>query len=502
MTMKSTAILWFRHDLRLHDNPALSEAFKQHECVIPVFIHSPQEEAPWSAGKASQWWLHHSLQALQTALQKQYGMILQIRSGNAFDQLQCLIRECDADAVYWNRRYEPRLIRRDETIKEQLIEQGLTAKNFNASLLYDPGQIMNQQGQPYKVFTAFYKRCQLQLPQAGVSAPVKIPATKPFRNNLTVADLALLSKQAWHEKFNGLWLPGEDSAQHQLMRFIDHHLAHYAEQRDQLACNATSALSAHLHFGEISPLQIMTVTRQIKLNHEKGLELNTIEAYERQIIWREFAHYLLFHFPESAEQVFNQKYASFPWRTDDDLLRTWQRGETGIPLVDAGMRELWQTGTMHNRARMIVASFLTRNLGQHWLHGARWFWNTLLDADLANNSLGWQWVAGSGADAAPYYRIFNPVRQAVRFDAEGEYVRRWIPEISRLPTRYIHCPWQASTAMRLESGVKLSENYPAPIVDLATSRQQALDLYQDWNHNLDQIKSERSHDYAHANSAS
>lgn len=502
MTMKSAAILWFRHDLRLHDNPALVEAFERHGCVIPVFIHSPQEEAPWSAGEASQWWLHHSLQALQTSLKKRYGLILQIRSGNAFDQLQSLIRECDAGAVYWNRRYEPRLIRRDEAIKEQLIKQGITAKIFNASLLFDPGQIMNQQGQPYKVFSAFYKRCQSQLSQAGVSAPVKIPATKPFRSNLTVADLALLSKHAWYEKFDGLWQPGEDSAHRQLLRFIDYHLTHYAVQRDHLASNATSSLSAHLHFGEISPRQILTVTQQIKLNQGKDLDLNAIEAYERQIIWREFAHYLLFHFPESAEQVFNQKYASFPWRTDHDLLRTWQRGETGIPLVDAGMQELWQTGTMHNRARMLVASFLTRNLGQHWIHGARWFWNTLLDADLANNSLGWQWVAGSGADAAPYYRIFNPVRQAVRFDAEGEYVRRWVPELSRLPTRYLHCPWQASTAMRLESGVKLSENYPAPIVDLATSRQRALDRYQDWNHHLEQSKSETSHDYAHANSAS
>lgn len=501
MTMKSTAILWFRHDLRLLDNPALNAAFEQHGCVIPVYIHSPHEEAPWSAGEASQWWLYHSLHALQNALRKQYGLILQIRSGNAFDQLQSLIRESDAEAVYWNRRYESRLIRRDETIKKQLVEQGITAKVFNASLLFEPGQIMNQQGGPYKVFTAFYKKCQVQLPQARITSPANIPTTKPLRSHLNVENLALLSTQGWHDKFSGLWQPGEEAAQRQLLRFIDHHLAHYSEQRDQLANNVTSALSAHLHFGEISPRQIMTATGQLKLHHQEGLNLNTIDAFERQILWREFAYYLLFHFPDSVEQVFNQKYASFPWQSDHDVLRTWQRAETGIPLVDAGMRELWQTGTMHNRARMIVASFLTKNLKQHWLHGARWFWNTLLDADLANNTLGWQWVAGSGADAAPFYRIFNPIRQAERFDPEGEYVRRWIPELSRLPARYIHCPWQASTAMLAESGVKLSANYPAPVVDLAASRRQALDLYQDWNNNLKQIKPAHN-DNVHANIAS
>ncbi len=482
--MTSTAIFWFRQDLRLVDNPALNAAFEQHDCIIPVYLHTPNDEGGWSAGEPSLWWLERSLKALKKALKNRHDLLLQIRKGDAFTELEKIIHESDADAVFWNRQYEPAIVKRDEKIKSKLKVIGLYAKSYNGNLLWDPWQIENKSGEPYKVFTAFHKNYLTQ-PQQDYRAIVsaKKPLTKGLKNNLNVSDLGLVSSHPWHKKLNGLWEPGEASAQDQLNRFITSYLVKYPEERDEPAKNATSILSIHLHFGEISVRQIFAVTQDLKLQHTNDVNLMAIEAFERQLIWREFAHHLMFHFPHTIEQVFNPKYSNFPWQDDPEIQKLWQQGETGIPLVDAGMKELWATGIMHNRARMIVASFLIKNLGQHWLTGARWFWDTLLDADLANNTMGWQWVAGSGADAAPYYRIFSPVRQGERFDPQGEYIRRWLPELSGLPDRYIYTPWMATADILADSGVKLAENYPRPIVDLADSRKAALDIYKAWKRN-------------------
>ena len=481
MLKKSTVILWFRQDFRLIDNLALNDAFEKYDCVIPVYIYSPDEEKPWQPGQASQWWLHHSLIALQSDLREKYGLALQIRSGNSADQLKALVLEGSANAIFWNRRYEPEIIKRDESIKNYFKETDIYVKSYNSTLLFEPWQIKNKKEQPYKVFTKFYKTCLAQpLQNYQITKPSKIPASVPLKTNLSIESLMLLPKHAWDKKFHDLWCIGEESAQQQFMYFIEHHLNDYQSQRDVIAKNVTSVLSTHIHFGEISPRQIFSVTQQLKLNNETGIDIKAIDEFERQLIWREFSHHLLFNFPHSSQQVFNQKYATFPWHSDQKILDLWQQGNTGIPLIDAGMKQLWQTGIMHNRVRMIVASFLVKNLGQHWLNGARWFWETLLDADLANNTMGWQWVAGCGADAAPYYRIFNPVRQGELCDPDGDYVRKWIPELSRLPSRYIHSPWQASTSLLKECRVKLSENYPEPLVDLAESRKNALEISKTW----------------------
>lgn len=482
--MSSTAIMWFRNDLRLHDNPALIAAL-EHEQVIPLYIHAPEEAEPYAPGEASCWWLKQSLESLETALQEKFNLTLQIRSGSSLAAIQNLIDLHDVESVYWNRRYEPALRRVDENIKKMLNADGLQVKSFNGSLIFEPWEIENQQGDPYRVFTPFYKRAvQMpslplqQLPDRQVNTIVQVGS-----KNLTIADLALTSTFRWYNKFEGQWAIGEDAAHDRLMEFVNDDISIYKDKRDRLADHATSRLSAHLHFGEISPRQILHVTQQYKHDQNERND-GAIEAFERQLFWRDFGHHLLYHYPQTQDDIFNQKYTNFPWQHDDELLQKWQRGETGIPLVDAGMRELWATGSMHNRARMIVASFLTKNLGLHWLDGARWFWNTLVDADLANNTLGWQWSAGCGADASPYYRIFNPVTQGQRFDANGDYIRRWLPELAHLPNKIIHAPWQASTNDRpSDKSDTLSPDYPEPIVDLAESRKLALERYGAWKDN-------------------
>ncbi len=480
-----TALMWFRRDLRLADNPALSAAVERHERLIALYIHDPEAEAPWSPGAASAWWLHHSLEALDEQLRKQGGQLL-IACGDALPILRKLIADCQISAVYWNRLYEPALIARDKQIKQALKDEGLTVESFNGNLLFEPWQIQNGSGQPYRVFTPYWRSLQaglLQQIREGRS-PLKSPSNMVFARAdaiQTVDSLALLPKLDWDAGFAEHWKPGEKQAESKVAAFIETDIEHYGGLRDRPDQDGTSGLSAALHFGEISPFRLMALAEtQAAGSSAPGAIANT-EQFVRQLGWRDFAHHLLYHFPHTADSPLNERFESFSWRDPRDYaadLAGWQRGRTGIPIVDAGMRQLWHCGWMHNRVRMIAASFLCKNLLIPWQEGARWFWDTLVDADLANNSMGWQWVAGSGADAAPYFRIFNPVLQSKKFDPDGHYLRRWIPELSDLDSKAIHAPWQSSEAQLAKAGLKLGEAYPLPMVDLGLSRKRALNIYQ------------------------
>lgn len=466
----STALVLFRRDLRLTDNPALSAACAAHTQVIPIFIHAPDEDAAWAAGAASRWWLHHSLAALDNQLRAQHAG-LHLRQGDTLDVLRELIRTSSATAVYWNRLYEPASIARDTRIKSALRELGIAVHSHNAALWCGPWQIATQQGDPYKVFTPYWRNLRPQLQAVHPLPEPALPGWNKLPGGLPLAALDLLPRIRWDKGLAETWQPGEAGAQELLDIFGDDAIGNYAQARDLPARHGTSRLSPHLHFGEISPRQIHAELDR-RAQRVDAKRRPDVEPYLRELGWREFAHHLLFHFPQTPTENFNPRFADFRWSPPDDaLLARWQQGHTGIPLVDAGMRELWHTGWMHNRVRMIVASFLTKNLRQHWQHGARWFWDTLVDADLANNTLGWQWVAGCGADAAPYFRVFNPVTQAKKFDPDGVYLRRWLPELIDAPLDLLHEPWKDLSLLN-RSG------YPAPMVDLASSRLDALAAYQ------------------------
>ncbi|MET0227051.1 MAG: deoxyribodipyrimidine photo-lyase [Dokdonella sp.] len=463
----SVAIVWFRRDLRLADNPALRAALQAHERVLPVYIHAPDEEAPWQPGAASRWWLHHSLDALDGALRR-CGARLHMAAGPTATVLRELLSATAADAVYWNRLYEPAVTARDASLQQTLRDAGADAHSFNANLLFEPWEIVTAQQTPYKVFTPFWRNARARL---HVRPPLPTPRRVDgvdLAGSLTIDQLALLPRIRWDAGFGDAWRPGEAGALRNLRHFCAEAIGDYPSARDLPDRPGTSRLSPHLHFGEVSPMQIAWTLQE---SAQSAKQHSGAEKFLSEIGWREFSHHLLHHFPHTPEQNLNPRFDRFVWaRDDEDHLQRWQQGRTGIPIIDAGMRELWATGWMHNRVRMLTASFLAKNLRQHWLHGARWFWDTLVDADLANNTQGWQWTAGSGADAAPYFRIFNPVTQGEKFDVNADYVRRWVPELRALPAKLIHRPWQDPARLR-DCG------YPEPIVDLAASRATALAEY-------------------------
>jgi deoxyribodipyrimidine photo-lyase len=476
-----TAVLWLRRDLRLADNPALQAIIDAGRIPIPVYIHD-EPDPDWPLGEASGWWLHHSLLALQQSLQMRGSDLLVFR-GNAATILAKLLQQSGADTLAWNHCHEPAQVTRDEHIMQVFTQQGYHVHCHNAALLREPAEVRKKDGTPYRVFTPFWKALHSIGPaRQPIPASDSLPAlvAGSLTGSLPVSALGLLPRVKWYRAFPLHWTPGEAGAWDALESFCEERLADYASDRDIPAISGTSRLSAHLHFGEISPVQVWDYLLQRASRKTSAGTITATESYLREIAWREFSHHLLHRFPHTTLQPLDPRFAGFPWRTGyQDLLEQWQQGRTGIPIVDAGMRELWSTGSMHNRVRMIVASFLTKNLLIPWQEGARWFWNTLLDADLANNTMGWQWVAGCGADAAPYFRIFNPVLQGEKFDRGGRYVRRWVPELARVADKYIHRPWAADPAQLAEAGIRLGDEYPQPMVDLQASRRAALAA---WDH--------------------
>jgi deoxyribodipyrimidine photo-lyase len=437
-------LVWFRQDLRLRDNPALHAAVARGEPVIPVYIWSPEEEGDWPPGAASRWWLHHSLISLNKELRER-GSRLILAHGSALEVLLKVVAETGASAVHWNKRYEPAAVKCGQQVEKGLSKDGVEVREFNGSLLSDPTEFLNQSGRPYQVYTAFQRSLLHSLrPDEALPLPRNLRPPRSWPKAVLLDSMELLPRIEWYATMAETWRPGEAGAHARLTRFLDKALDGYGVARDVPSVRGTSALSPHLHFGEIGPRQIW---------HTLGPSgRNTI--FLKEIVWREFAHHLLHHFPHTPTEPLHEEFKRFPWHRDAKRLRAWQKGMTGIPLVDAGMRELWATGWMHNRVRMVVGSFLVKNLLLRWQDGARWFWDTLVDADLANNTLNWQWVGGCGADAAPYFRIFNPETQAKRFDPDSKYIDKWVPE--------------------LHSGGK---SYPNPLVDLKESREEALEAY-------------------------
>jgi len=476
----SPTILWFRLDLRLADNAALAAALMRDGAVVPVFILDDAGEGRWRPGGASRWWLRHSLTALGAALRKR-GSRLILRRGESGAALKSLVRETGAGAVYWNRRYEPASIARDAAVEAELVAAGIEAKSFNSALLFEPPTIANKQGNAFQVFTPFWRHCLAQPVPDEIDVPGgRLPAPGHWPRSFSLAELGLRLAVPWDTHWHEAWVPGEAGALKRLRSFLAHRLSDYDQQRERPGMVGTSLLSPHLHFGEIGPRQIWAAVRA--LSKESGVFPASRGAlrFLTEVGWREFAYHLLYHFPHTPEQPLRSEFSRFRWADDAGgaKLLAWQRGRTGYPIVDAGMRQLWATGWMHNRVRMIAASFLVKHLRLAWTHGAAWFWDTLFDADLASNTLGWQWSAGCGADAAPYFRIFNPVLQGRKFDANGEYVRRWVPELTQLPAEYIHRPWEAPEAELARAGVTLGETYPRPIVDHAMARREALAAWQ------------------------
>ncbi len=466
MTSTSLAIVWFRRDLRTGDHPALTAAAEGGRPVIPIYIHDPAGP-PRALGAASVWWLDKSLARLADDLAA-LGSPLILRRGDSATALRALIAETGATAVYWNRLYDVATVTRDTALKGELTGAGLDVQSFNGALLNEPWTINAGAGGPYRVFTAYWRAARTTVGESPpLPAPKRLvaPAISPRSERLSEWGLHP-SKPDWSGGF-GNWSPGEAGGRARLDAFLDAPARSYGEHRDRPDLEGTSRLSPHLHFGEISPRQVWAATDAAA--HVDAAPLGQIEVFQKELGWREFNHHLLFHFPHIATENFNSAFDRFPWRDDPAKLAAWRAGRTGYPIIDAGMRQLWSTGWMHNRVRMIVASFLVKDLMIDWRAGEGWFWNTLVDADVANNAANWQWVAGCGADAAPYFRIFNPTLQGEKFDPSGAYVRRWVPELAGLPDADIHQPWRTA---------RPPATYPAPIVDHATARNRALEAYQ------------------------
>ena len=463
---KKLSICWFRQDLRLNDNPALLEAADSGQ-VLPVYILDDENADKWQYGSAGRLWLHHSLKSLNRSLRGN----LRIYRGRAEEIIPRLCRDFHINQVFWNRCYEPWWIECDREITNRLELLSVNAHSFNSSLLWEPWQVLKKDGSPYKIFTPFYKRARTQgrgAPEDPQPGPLNLSLYQADLGGVTVDDLGLRPDHSWCRKVEVHWRIGEENALLALETFVDSKLTNYRNGRDFPALSATSRLSPHLHFGELSPRQVWQRVS------EAGFDDN-VETFKSELGWREFSYYLLYHFPQLPEKNLKPKFDQFPWWLNQQWLQCWQHGMTGYPIVDAGMRELWQTGFMHNRVRMVVASFLVKNLLIHWRHGADWFWDCLVDADLASNSASWQWVAGCGTDASPFFRIFNPVSQGQKFDSEGLYTRRFVPELAKLPNKYLFSPWQAPPEVLEHAGVNIGDNYPYPIVDLQQSRKKALD---------------------------
>jgi len=462
---QNTALVWLRNDLRLSDNPALSAAFKHSEHVTALYINETDPGLRHPGG-ASRWWLHHSLQDLSHRL-AEHGVQLIVSTGKACQSIHAAISETGADAVFWNRRYSAGEIGVDLVIENALKAKGVAVQSFAANVLVEPWAIKTKTGNPYSVYTPFWNA----LKALDIASPLRAPAARTsVQSHAVDADY---KQPQWARKLQDHWQIGEAGAHSVLTSFLDDRLDDYAQGRDFPARASTSKLSPHLRFGEISPRQIWHAAQALA-QREPGMT-DAVNKFLSELAWRDFNYHQLYHRDDIATVPMQAKYADMPWRQAPDNLRAWQRGQTGMPLIDAGMRELWATGFMQNRIRMLTASLLSKNLLIDWRLGEQWFWDCLCDADIANNPGNWQWVAGSGLDAAPYFRIFNPVVQGERFDADGAYVRQWVPELSSLPDKWIQQPFAAPPEVLAKAGVTLGNTYPHPIVDLKLSREQALE---------------------------
>jgi len=472
--MPTPIILWLRQDLRLDDHPGLLAAVATGRPVVPLYIWAPAAEGHWPPGAASRWWLHHALDDLAQAL-TECGSRLILARGEPLAELVRLAARTGAQGVYWTRRYDPVAVTRDERIAAALRAAGLEVRSFPGSTLREPADLANRAGGPFQVFTPFFRRyLALGDPTRPLPAPLAIPAPPAWPDSVPLAALKLLPRLPWAAQFEGRWRPGPRGAQAALDRWLGGGWQSYAQHRDAPGREGgVSRLSPHLHLGEVSVRRLWWSVRD--LAPEAPLDVHPGLPWLRQLVWREFAHHLLYHYPHTDREPLRSEFAHFPWQAPQAaILTAWQQGRTGYPLVDAGMRELWYTGWMHNRVRMVVASFLVKHLLIDWRLGAAWFWDTLVDADLPNNTLGWQWSAGCGADAAPYFRIFNPVTQAQRFDPAGDYLRRWVPELAALDPPHLHAPWEAPAGLLEGVGVRLGIDYPRPVVDHGAARARAL----------------------------
>jgi len=455
--MKTKSIIWFRNDLRLSDNKAFENAHKNKHEILFLYILDKTDPI----GSASKWFLHNAIKSLQSDIKLNFKTNLIIKSGNSQEILESLAKKYKINSISWNKVFEPNALSADITISKALKDLNIETQSFNSSLLFDPETIKNLSGSYFKVFTPFWKKCLTKL--NNLSSPCQIPesinAIKLDKNEEFDLDkLELLPKNPdWAKSWNNIYKISEENAHLVAQDFMENKMLNYKIGRDFPASNNTSSLSPYLHFGLISPKQLYF--KSITHCDNAGLA-----CFLSEIGWREFSYHLLYHFPQLPTQSFKPKFNNFTWENDPDLFHKWKKGMTGFPLIDAGMRQLYQTGWMHNRVRMVVASFLTKNLLIDWRWGQEWFWDCLVDADLAANSASWQWVAGSGADAAPYFRIFNPITQSQKFDPTGEYIRKWVPEISHLTNKEIHRPLKR-------------EKYPAEIIDLKLSRERALRIY-------------------------
>ncbi|MBB3899863.1 cryptochrome/photolyase family protein [Roseococcus suduntuyensis] len=461
------ALIWFRQDLRLDDNPALHAA--QDRPLLACYILDDEAAAGWAHGGAQRWWLHHSLAALRDALASR-GATLHLAVGRAEAVVPQLAAAIGASEVHAGRLYEPWARRRDEAVAKALQAEGRRLVLHSSSLLHEPHRVRTGQGKPYSVYTPFSRAIfALGEPPPPLPAPGKLHAPADAAEGVPLETLGLLPERDWWREFPRHWTPGEDGARSRLRRFAARALEGYDGARNTPGVEGTSGLSPHLRFGELSPRQVWHAAREAGAKGEA--------TFLKEILWREFSYHLLWHRQELPEAPLQANFAQFPWQPDAKLLRAWQRGRTGYPIVDAGMRQLWRMGWMHNRVRMIAGSLLVKHLLQPWQAGAAWFWDTLLDGDLASNSASWQWVAGCGADAAPYFRVFNPTLQGEKFDADGAYVRHWVPELAKLPDKYLHKPWEAPDLVLRGAGVRLGADYPRPIVEHAAGRARALDAY-------------------------
>lgn len=472
-------IVWFRQDLRLADNVALTRAVEAGAPIIPLFVLDDGAAGEWALGGASRWWLHNSLVELSGRL-ADLGVKLVLRHGSSAQIVPALAREVGARAVHFSRQYEPWATSLEAAVHAELAkgDGSIEVRRFPGALLKDPGEIRTKDGRPYKVYTPFWRALIASgEPRKPLPAPTRLAAYKGDVKSEQLSDWNLLPKKPdWAGGLHETWTPGERGAHARLETFLEAALTGYDDGRNRPDRESTSRLSPHLHFGELSPSAVWHTVKSWAAS--QGYEGKGLETFLKELVWREFSAHLLFHFPDLPSEPLRTQFNAFPWCDDAELLRAWQQGRTGFPIVDAGMRQLWHTGWMHNRVRMITASFLIKDLLIHWCQGEAWFWDTLVDADLASNAASWQWVAGCGADAAPYFRVFNPVTQGEKFDPGGTYVRQWVPELAKMPAKSIHAPWLASQDELKKAGVVIGDTYPRPIVDHAEARKRALAGYE------------------------